>query len=79
MRRQEDLPQVLATPFEMMRAASGHPITVSTLDGAEVCLRIPTADELAAKIAEAQAGMQDGGPGMPSRAEIERFIAPLPI
>lgn len=37
--------EVLAIPHELLTAASGRPITVSTADSTEVVLRIPTADE----------------------------------
>lgn len=35
--------EVLAVPFEMMRAADGHPIAVGTTDGDQVVLRIHSA------------------------------------
>jgi len=78
MRRQEDLRQVLAIPFELMRAASGHPITVTTLDGEEVCLRIPTVGEMTVLLQRAHAAVPEGPP-FPPLAEIERLVAPLPI
>lgn len=43
--QEENLTQVLVTPFELVRAACGNPIIVGIQGGGEVLLRIPTVDE----------------------------------
>lgn len=73
---QAQLPQVLMTPFELMRAAQGHPMTTRVYNGAEVCVRIPTADEMEVIIRDAQATMPSPPP-MPVRAQIEDLVRPL--
>lgn len=81
---QEQLPQVLAIPFELMRAASGNPITVTVLepDGTsrEVCLRIPTASEMRDLVTAARAGLaSEGLPPFPDDRQIAGLIRPLPV
>jgi DnaJ-class molecular chaperone len=77
---QEELRQVLATPFEFVRAASGHPITVKDLDGEEVCIRIPTPDEMTELIRVAHEHLANRGveaPPFPSPGQIESMVRPL--
>lgn len=62
-------PSVLTViPFELLRVAAGNTVTLSTLDGQEIQLRLPTADELLEQAHQAGERLAaDGlppGPGM---------------
>lgn len=70
---------MLATPFELMRVASGHRVAFRTSDGEDVTLRLYTADELMEANAEAIASLPAGGPPFMSRSEAERLTKPLPV
>jgi hypothetical protein len=66
---------------ELMRAATGNPITVRTLDGGDVILRLATVDELLRFDQEARASLVEKGidldhPRM-SRDRAEELCAPL--
>lgn len=68
---------------ELMRAATGNPITVRTLDGDDVVLRLATADELLRFEQEARASLAERGivvdhPSM-SRDRAEELCAPLSL
>lgn len=74
--------EVLAVPRELLIAASGRPITVSTPDGTEVVLRIPTAEEFREanrRGREMVAGLGVDPPPPASDALIADIIKPLPI
>ncbi|MFI7042616.1 hypothetical protein ACIBI0_38565 [Microbispora rosea] len=71
---------VLATPFELLRAASGNPITVSTVDGEEVVLRIPTLEEYKSAVERSHEWFAAHGlevPEAPSDDAIRAAIKPL--
>lgn len=66
---------------ELMRAATGNPITVRSLDGQDVVLRLATVDETLrfereARAAVAALGVDISHPGM-SRERAEELCAPL--
>ncbi|MBO4275098.1 hypothetical protein [Microbispora triticiradicis] len=73
--------EVLATPFELLRAASGHPMTLSTTDGEEVVLRIPTPEEYRETVDRAAEWFRENGlpiPDPPSDDVIRAVLRPLP-
>lgn len=68
---------------ELLRAATGNPITVRTLDGQDLLLRLATPDELLRFEREsrdeiAALGVPFDGPGM-SRERAEELCAPLDL
>lgn len=74
--------EVIATPHELLRAAAGHPITVSTPGGQDVRLRLPTAEEFRAAVETGRQWHVDNGltpPEPPSDEQIDRVIRPLEI
>lgn len=74
--------EVLAVPRELLIAASGRPITVSTPDGTEVVLRIPTAEEFRAanhRARETLANLGAEPPPPPDDALIADIVKPLNI
>jgi hypothetical protein len=74
------IPTVAVTAFELLRAATGNPINVSTLDGRAVELRLPTVEEFTEMVVRARAGVPaDQLPPMPTVAEIENLVAPLAV
>ncbi len=79
--QERDTPVVLATPFEMLRAAAGYPMTLSTLDGEEVVLRIPTLEEFRQALVRSKAWFEANNlsmPDPPSDEQIRAAIRPLP-
>lgn len=75
-------PVVAATAHELLRAATGHPIVVSVLDGSEVLLRLPTAGEFRRLVNEARTGLASHGlelPDPPTDGQIEAAVRPLEI
>ncbi|MGI5493870.1 hypothetical protein [Microtetraspora malaysiensis] len=73
--------EVLATPAELLNAASGKPITVRTPDGDEVRLRIPTVDEYRAEEARACDRLYAAGlhvPTLPDDSLVRSILRPLP-
>lgn len=74
-------PVVLATPFEMVRAAAGHPMTLPTLHGGTAVLRIPTLDEYRQFLVRSAAWFEEHGlsmPDPPSDDQIRAALKPLP-
>lgn len=72
--------EVLAIAHELLRAAAGHPITVSTVDGQEVVLRLPTVEEFRAVLERGQRWHAEHGlsaPPPPSDERIADLVAPL--
>lgn len=75
-------PVILATATELLRAATGNPIVVSILNGPDVLLRLPTAEEFRRMNAEARESLIAHGleaPDPPHDSQIERIVAPLRI
>ncbi len=75
------LPVVLMTNWELVHVAQGHPMIVRTESGDEVCVRLPTVDELIAA-AEAAGDRLEAqgcarGPGMPRHMAVQ-LSTPLP-
>ena len=73
--------EVLATPFEMLRAAAGHPQTLKATDGQEVVLRIPTVEEFKQTLTQARAWFEERHlpiPDPPTDAQIRAIVTPLP-
>lgn len=80
MTERETRIEVLATPHELLRAATGHPTVVGTADGQEVRLRIPTAEEYREAVQRGRQWHADNGltaPDPPSDEQIARVIRPL--
>ena len=75
----EQGPVVTLTPFEAVQVASGAKLTVSTLDGQEVVVRLPTVEEYEEQVATARAGLGEDAPPMPTREQVEELVRPLPI
>lgn len=74
--------EVVAIAHELLRAASGHPITVSTPDGQEVLLRLPTVEEFKAAVERGQRWHEEHGlsvPPPPSDERIADLVAPLQL
>lgn len=74
--------EVLATAHELLRAATGHPITVSTPDGQEVVLRLPTVEEFRAAIERGQRWHEEhnlSAPPPPSDERIAELVQPLAL
>lgn len=74
----DGLPVVAVIAHELLRAATGNPIIVSTVDGGRVLLRLMTADEvLAAQAAAVETLPADIRPPLMSRARAADLAAPL--
>lgn len=81
--RERGLPIVIATTFELLRIADGHPMMLGTLDGQEVCMKLASAEEFL----EAQRrGIEhlrglgidrDSGPPPSTYAEAEELTRPI--
>lgn len=81
-RERDNLRVVLAVAHDLISVAEGRTLTVSTLDGEAVELRLPTVDEFMAMIRKSHewfAANNTPAPEMPSRDEIARVVAPLRI
>jgi hypothetical protein len=77
-----DLPQVLVTPYELLRAAAGNQVRVFTSAGEEVCLRLPTLGELLTEVARQRDRLLEAGlsvPPPPTRAQLEHLVRPLTV
>lgn len=76
----EGLAVVNPVLHELMVAASGNPITVSTTDGTPVLLRLATVDEFIEENARAIAGLPEGArPDPVTRARAAKLVAPIPL
>jgi hypothetical protein len=73
----EGFPVVLLTNFELLRICAGNPMVTSTLDGNEVLVRIPTADELL-DIHVASCRKYSVEPSM-TRAQAESLTQPIGV
>lgn len=72
---------VLAVPFDLLTAATGHPIQVTDSTGRSVVLRIPTREEYRRQVARSRADLIAKGctvPPMPTDHQIDQLIKPLP-
>lgn len=71
---------VAVIPFELARVAAGAAMIVSTLDGTEVLLRLPTVDELLASCEAAGRRRQEQGlppgPGMTTE-QAQTLVEPI--
>lgn len=73
-----NLPVVAVPTFDLMRAASGHPMIVTTLDGSEVLLRLMTADEALEAQRDAVATLPaEIRPPLMSRSQAEGLVRPI--
>jgi hypothetical protein len=74
--------EVLVTPHELLRAAEGHAMTVSTTDGEHLVLRIPTLEEFKRGIDKARASLEAKGlhtPEPPPDDRLADIVRPLRI
>jgi hypothetical protein len=75
---EQNLPVVAVPTFDLLRAASGHPLIVTTLDGHEILLRLMTPDEvLAAQRASVEKLPAGTRPPLMSRRRAEELVCPL--
>ncbi len=75
----EGMPVVNVILHELITAASGHPVVVSTTDGTEVLLRLATVDEFMAVNHRAIAAMTEGARPEPvTRERAAELVRPLP-
>jgi hypothetical protein len=71
-------PEILATAFELVNIAQGHPTALATVDGSTVVtVRLYTPDELMAANRRA-CERYPGGPPPMSEADAYRLTRPLP-
>ena len=76
----EGLPVINPVPHELLSAASGHPIIVTTTDGNPVLLRLPTVDEFVAANLAAVASLPEFcRPAPVSRESAEYLVRPLDL
>lgn len=71
---------MLALPHDLLRAATGNPIIVDTVDGSPVLLRLPTVDEFLAAVERGHRWHEANGlehPPIPSRECVAELVAPL--
>jgi hypothetical protein len=74
----DGLPVVAVIAHELLRAATGNPIIVTTVDGDRVLLRLQTTDEvLAAQAAARETIPEFCRPPLMSRARAADLAAPL--
>lgn len=74
--------EVLVTPHELLRAAEGHAMTVQTVDGENLVLRIPTLQEFKRGIEKARASLEAKGlqtPEPPPDERLADIVRPLRI
>lgn len=75
----EGTPTVAITNFELARILAGNPMMCQTLDGREILVRLPTADEVLASVERASdrlAADLPRGPGM-TREQAVMLTAPI--
>lgn len=74
----DGLPVVAVATYELISAATGHPIVVTTMDGARVLLRLLTPEEA---IEQQQAALmtlpEEFRPPVMTRARAAEIVAPL--
>jgi hypothetical protein len=73
---------VIATPHDLLRAATGRPMDVVTDDGEGVLLRLATVDEVREQITAAREVLAEEGaawvPPMPDDSTLRALVRPLP-
>ena len=74
------LREIVATPLDLVRAATGEPMTVTTADGEDVLLRIATPEEFRRQVQRAAAWLENAGlpaPPPPGEHDIRTILTPL--
>lgn len=76
----EGMRVVRCLPHELIRAATGNPIVVSTADGEEVLLRLATVDEFIDINRQALATLpEDFRPAPVTREKAEELVRPMAV
>jgi len=75
---EQGLPVLAVTAFELLHVATGNPIITRALDGSEVLLRLPTADDVLTFQRDAAATLPaEVRPPLMSTARAAELAAPL--
>lgn len=76
----EGMRVVRCLPHELIRAATGHPIVVSTAEGEEVLLRLATVDEFIDINRQALDTLPEGfRPAPVTREKAEELVRPMEL